>query len=183
MGRQKLFEREDVIDKALRVFLQKGYLDTSLKDLEVATDVFKAGLYSEFGDKEGIFIECVKYYFEKHATQLLLLKEPYGWENIEAFLKTAIPSASRPNSFEANAFARDIPILPDSLKPIMNENCKKMRASIQMNLKAAGLKASEVEFKADNVFSHYCGLGVLANSLSKSELEKIFVSILKILKS
>jgi AcrR family transcriptional regulator len=80
MGRNKQFERDDVTEKALQAFWRKGYVDTSLKDLEEATGVFKPVLYSEFGDKEGLFLECVRHYRKHYSGQLLLLREPLGWK-------------------------------------------------------------------------------------------------------
>ena len=57
MGRPKGFERSEVLDKALQLFWKKGFADTSLQDLEKATGVNKSGLYSEFKDKDEIFLE------------------------------------------------------------------------------------------------------------------------------
>ena len=57
MGRRKNFSREQVLEKAIPVFWQRGFSDTSLEDLERATGVNKSGLYSEFRDKEDLFVE------------------------------------------------------------------------------------------------------------------------------
>jgi hypothetical protein len=56
----------------------------SLHELEVATRVNKSGLYSEFKDKEDLFLQSLQYYLEKKG---LLTAEPLGWNNIERFLK------------------------------------------------------------------------------------------------
>ena len=62
MGRKKLFSRESVLDKSIPVFWAKGYADTSLQDLEQATGVNKSGLYSEFKDKEDLFLSSLAHY-------------------------------------------------------------------------------------------------------------------------
>ncbi len=61
MGRPKGFTREDVLLKAISVFWEKGFSDTRLQDLEQATGVNKSGLYSEFKNKEDIFLESLRY--------------------------------------------------------------------------------------------------------------------------
>ena len=183
MGRTKLFERGDVTDKALKVFWKKGYVDTSLKDLEVATGVFKPALYSEFGDKEGLFIECVKHYRANYASKRHLLVEPYGWKNIEIFLKSTAPTKEKPGCFEAAVFARDVPIVPEKLKPLLDENSAAIASAIKLNLKAVGLKPGEVEERTDSIFTIYCGLGVLAESESKVKFEQRIARALKLIKN
>src|ERR1700731_4698375 len=64
MGRPKNFSREEVLEKAMPVFWKHGFADTSLQDLERATGVNKSGLYTEFRDKEDLFVECLRHYLE-----------------------------------------------------------------------------------------------------------------------
>ena len=47
MGRPKNFSREEVLGKAMPVFWRHGFADTTLQDLEQATGVNKAGLYTD----------------------------------------------------------------------------------------------------------------------------------------
>jgi len=62
MGRAKNFSREEVLEKAMPVFWKHGFADTSLQDLERATGVNKSGLYTEFRDKEDLFLACLRRY-------------------------------------------------------------------------------------------------------------------------
>jgi len=87
MGRPKNFSREEVLDKAIPVFWHHGFADTSLQDLERATGVNKSGLYTEFRDKEDLFVACLRHYLESQGKRGLLTKEPLGWKNVETFLK------------------------------------------------------------------------------------------------
>jgi AcrR family transcriptional regulator len=61
MGRPKNFNREGVLAKALPVFWRRGFAEASLHELEVATGVNKSGLYSEFKDKEDLFMQSLHY--------------------------------------------------------------------------------------------------------------------------
>jgi len=61
--------------------------------LEVATGVNKSGLYSEFEDKEDLFVQSIRYYLENLEKKGLLTAEPLGWDNIERFLKKMNPES------------------------------------------------------------------------------------------
>src|ERR1700733_5824403 len=79
MGRPKNFSREEVLEKAMPVFWKHGFADTSLQDLERATGGNKSGLYTEFRDKEDLFVACLCHYLETQEKRWLLTKEPLGW--------------------------------------------------------------------------------------------------------
>src|ERR1700755_3408890 len=87
MGRPKNFSREEVLEKAMPVFWTRGFSDTSLQDLERATGVNKSGLYTEFRDKEDLFVACLRHYLESQEKRGLLTREPLGWNNVESFLR------------------------------------------------------------------------------------------------
>ena len=55
MGRPKGFSREEVLEKAMRVFWKHGFANATLQELERATGVNKSGLYTEFRDKDDFF--------------------------------------------------------------------------------------------------------------------------------
>jgi AcrR family transcriptional regulator len=87
MGRPKKFNREGVLEKALPVFWRRGFADASFHQLEMAIGVNKSGLYSEFKDKEDLFMQILQYYLESLEKRGLLTAELLGWNNIERFLK------------------------------------------------------------------------------------------------
>lgn len=55
MSRPKAFNCDDTLDRAMRVFWEKGYEATSIQDLVDATHVNRASLYSTYGPKRKIF--------------------------------------------------------------------------------------------------------------------------------
>jgi TetR/AcrR family transcriptional repressor of nem operon len=55
MGRKKHFVPDCVIDKAIGVFMSRGYEATSVKDLVDATGVHPGSLYNAFGSKKRMF--------------------------------------------------------------------------------------------------------------------------------
>src|ERR1700745_2659199 len=90
MGRPKNFSREEVLDKAMPVFWKHGFADTTLQELERATGVNKSGLYTEFRDKEDLFVACLRHYLESQEKRGFLTREPLGWKNVETFLKNGL---------------------------------------------------------------------------------------------
>lgn len=73
MPRRKEFEPDDVLDKAMALFWEKGYVQTSLDDLVQHTGVSLYGLYSTFGDKKELFIKVLDRY--RHSVIAGLLGE------------------------------------------------------------------------------------------------------------
>src|SRR3979490_2746911 len=78
MGRPKNFNREGVLEKALPLFWRSGFAEASLHELEVATGVNKSGLYSEFKDKEDLFMQSLQYYLENLEKKRLPNAAPLG---------------------------------------------------------------------------------------------------------
>lgn len=55
MPRQRLYDREQSLDKAVNLFWQQGFHATSLKDLEQALDMRPGSIYAAFGSKQALF--------------------------------------------------------------------------------------------------------------------------------
>ena len=100
MARNKEYSREDVLDVATRVFWVKGFKGTSVSDLVTATGLNKHSMYQEFGSKEGLFRECVDNYVLRVNSEgsSLLVRQPLGLQNIEAFFRMHIDRASTSES-------------------------------------------------------------------------------------
>ncbi len=62
MGRQRKFDEEDILFRAMELFWIRGYEATSIQHLETHLGVGKRSLYNTFGNKENLFIEALKRY-------------------------------------------------------------------------------------------------------------------------
>src|SRR5690606_40309176 len=62
MARPRTYDPDAALDRAMRLFWEKGYAGTSMADLVEATGVSRYGFYSEFGDKDALFEKCIAYY-------------------------------------------------------------------------------------------------------------------------
>ena len=62
MPREKQFNEDEAIKRFTEVFWQKGYNACSVGDLVTASGLSRSSLYDTFGDKEQLFIRCLKNY-------------------------------------------------------------------------------------------------------------------------
>ncbi|MDZ3838457.1 MAG: TetR/AcrR family transcriptional regulator [Rhodospirillales bacterium] len=81
---------EDVLDRAVKVFWQKGYEASSLDDLTAAMAINRPSLYAAFGDKAALFSRCLDRYEETiRAPMLLALAEDDVHVAMRRFLEGA----------------------------------------------------------------------------------------------
>jgi AcrR family transcriptional regulator len=162
MGRPKNFGREDVLEKAMPVFWKYGFADTSLQELERATGVNKSGLYTEFRDKEDLFVACLRHYLESQGKRGLLTKEPPGWKNVEAFLKNGpLNKGEQQGCFSVNSM-REFAILPDEAYGVITENRALLQRLLAMNIEAEKPKMAASAI-AEMVLSFFSGLCIESN--------------------
>ena len=64
-GRPREFDLDASLDRAVRVFSERGYHGTSIADLTLATGLAQGSLYKAFKDKQAIFLAA----FERYRAQ------------------------------------------------------------------------------------------------------------------
>ena len=65
MARRKEYNEEIVVEKAMNLFWRNGYESTSMHMLEKEMGINKFSIYASFGNKQGLFLECLKSYSSK----------------------------------------------------------------------------------------------------------------------
>ncbi|MDE0853184.1 MAG: TetR/AcrR family transcriptional regulator [Nevskia sp.] len=101
MGRQEHTGevRKKVVATALRLFLEKGYAQTTLREISNAAGVSYGSLYHHFDDKDGIFRELILESFEE--TQQLADRPLSGDAN--AYLRLGLKLASHIQAMSSDA--------------------------------------------------------------------------------
>jgi TetR/AcrR family transcriptional regulator, copper-responsive repressor len=162
MGRPRKFSREGVLQKALPVFWKYGFARTTLPDLEVATGVNKSGLYSEFENKEELFLACLRYYLQTRTGGAILSAEPLGWDNIQKFLEEA-PSCAfdQRGCFSVNSM-REVSGLPPEARKIIVEGRAKLKRLLKANIAAENPKM-DVDVVCDLLSVFFSGICIEAN--------------------
>ncbi|RNC86275.1 MAG: TetR/AcrR family transcriptional regulator [Winogradskyella sp.] len=62
MPRVEIFNREDVLEKAVKLFHNKGYNATSMQDLVDATGLNRSSIYNSFGSKMELYQQSLRAY-------------------------------------------------------------------------------------------------------------------------
>lgn len=62
MARQKGFDRNEALDKAMKAFWARGYEATSVQDLVDCMGINRGSLYDTFGDKHKLFLAALDRY-------------------------------------------------------------------------------------------------------------------------
>lgn len=88
MARKLEFDRELVLQKAMRLFWEKGYASTSMEDLVNTMGINRFSIYNSFGDKKALFIAALGYYQQCIFNELLkpLDSELSGLSCLENYL-------------------------------------------------------------------------------------------------
>jgi AcrR family transcriptional regulator len=172
MGRPKNFTRQEVLEKAIPIFWERGFADTSIQDLEKATGVNKSGLYSEFESKEELFVESLRHYLSQRNGGMLL-NEPLGWDNLRDFLRQSCPAGVQGGCLAVYSI-RELSVVPDEALDLVVASREKLKGLISRNIAAAAPHVDATEL-ADVVLTFFTGI-CLEQNLGKRKA----VSLVKI---
>lgn len=78
MARPKEFNRDQVVDKAMGLFWEKGYDASSVEDLVQCTGIGRGSLYDTFGDKRALYLTALDRYMETSGGSLKKLQTQEG---------------------------------------------------------------------------------------------------------
>lgn len=70
MARPTQFERDDVLEKAMQVFWDRGYNATSMASLVSITALNPGSIYAAFDSKEGLFLAAIDFYAQQSAAKI-----------------------------------------------------------------------------------------------------------------
>lgn len=97
-GRPRSFDRAGALQKAMRVFWQKGYDGASLTDLTTAMGINAPSLYAAFGCKEALFREAADLYNATEGVDIWGAIERPGTirDAVAGFLRASAIAFSQP---------------------------------------------------------------------------------------
>jgi AcrR family transcriptional regulator len=99
LGRPRAFDIDRALDRALRVFWEKGYEGTSLSDLTKAIGINRPSLYAAYGNKEALFRKALDRYVEATIAFVLdAINEPTARRVAERLLRSAADMVTNPHN-------------------------------------------------------------------------------------
>ncbi|WP_169543489.1 TetR/AcrR family transcriptional regulator [Sneathiella aquimaris] len=107
MARNKCFNREDALQKAMTAFWSQGYEATSIQDLVDCMGINRGSLYDTFGDKHSLFLAALDQYTETSVTRSSALQRDGNAKQIlteflQAFMLRNIEDKDRRGCFITN---------------------------------------------------------------------------------
>lgn len=97
-GRPREFNAEKALERALRVFWERGYEGASLRDLTEAMGINRPSVYAAFGNKERLFRRALERYAETDASYVREgLREATARRAVEKVLLGAAEALSDPS--------------------------------------------------------------------------------------
>jgi AcrR family transcriptional regulator len=182
MGRPKQFNREGVLDRAIPVFWKHGFANTTLQHLEEATGVNKSGLYSEFKDKEDLFLASLQRYAQTRGAEILTA-QPLGWGNIERFLRLGFGCDDDQRGCFAVNSMRELAGLPAEAQEIILSSQQKLTRLLMKNIEAEDPKL-DASMIADVVLTFFHGFCIAQNLKGgKASSERKIRNLMQVLRN
>lgn len=102
MGRPRQFDENAVLERAMKVFWEKGYEAASLPDLLAAMGLTRGSFYKAFKDKRSVYLAALRFYGEKVVSNAIRMLEadepPSGHERIRQLFASQIALMKTPQA-------------------------------------------------------------------------------------
>ena len=125
MARQKEFDRDEVLHKAMEVFWARGYEATSIQSLVKQMGINRQSIYDTFGDKHSLFLQSLDRYREIESRKVFAVLERPGSvkknlrQLFEEVISRAVSAEGRRGCFVGNSMSE----LAGRCKATANRTC------------------------------------------------------------
>ena len=144
MANTAKFNRREVLEKATRLFWQKGFHATSTRDIQQAIDLRPGSIYAAFGSKSGLFREVLHFYADDMTAQLhaCLAREATVLGGIRAFFRQTLLCKEGNAPSELCLLAKSLSELEDSEAELLRET-RELLAATEAQLRDLVRRAQE----------------------------------------
>ena len=142
MARALEFDYDEAIGKATRVFWEKGYSDTSLRDLLKAIGIGKGSFYNTLKSKKKLFIECLKHYNGTVGRRRAeaLFSPSSAKEGVRGLFKAVLDDLDDPRTPRVCLVARSVSsdvLAERDLKKVVQSDMSALAAALSQRLQSA----------------------------------------------
>lgn len=172
MPRVKLFNEQEVLEKAMNLFWKQGYSATSVQDLVSHLGINRASIYDTFGDKEKLFLAAFENYRNRNTKGILTFFENHqnvktGFITLfEKAIDESINDKEKKGCFVVNATTELIPG-DEQIQQILEKNRETFENLFLDYLRKGELagqfpKGKNLQAIATLLFTLYNGLKVVS---------------------
>lgn len=142
MAGKKAFDPQQVLEKAMNAFWERGYEGISIEDLVQCTGIGRGSLYDTFGDKHSLYLAALERYLVSISIQTTALLEHVGTlqevlEHLfQANIDRLLSDLARRGCFLVNASLEMAPHDPDVAQKVKAAYAGSEEAYAAMLLKA-----------------------------------------------
>ena len=180
MARQKEFDRDEVLHKAMEVFWTRGYEGTSIQDLVKHMRINRQSIYDTFGDKHSLFLQALDRYREIQSRKVFeVLERPGSMKKnlrrlFEETVARALSAEGRRGCFIGNSMSE----LAGRCKETATRTCNSVASAEKMFQKALqrGKEQGELRRVSDTravarfLYSNLQGLLLMAKATRDRKL-------------
>lgn len=192
MPRKKQYIKEEVTEKAMKVFWDNGYKATSMRMLEKEMGINLYSIYADFESKEGVFIESLKRYLDLNKVVILkkLLESKGDIDDIQQFFYDFVSSVKSGATPNGCLFANTAMEIGNTDQKIMHQldlffNLLK-DAYVRLLTKAKKKKAISNDANIDRYANYLVGateaISVIAKVLDEDKIKDYIDTSLSVLK-
>ena len=186
MARQKEFNQDEVLQKAMEVFWRRGYEGASIQDLVQHMGINRQSMYDTFGDKHALFLQALDRYRDIQSRRVFEILDRPGSvkKNVRLLFEEAVERAlseeGRRGCFVGNATSE----LAGRCKETAMRTCKSM-ASAEKTFQRALMRGTEQgEFRIRDTRAvarfFYCVLQGLVLTAKASRDRKLLNDVVKV---
>ena len=184
MAGKKQFDVETALDAAMVQFWRAGYADTSLDDLSTATGLNRSSIYSSFGDKDSLYLNCLDRYAlrygDRYERALSSAASGGPLQAIRAFFDVTLQRIADPDVPDGCLVAQTAmatPVLSPAIAARAIEAVGLQRARLRMALDAAELNDTDAENYATHITAVNQSLAVMSRARASQEQLRTIVDI------
>jgi len=187
LPRKKKYDRDDSVLKACNAFWQHGYDALGVRALEELTGLNRFAIQTEFGGKEGLFLEVLDKYTQETETHFLQPLREGGLDQIENLynqLITLLPNTAQAfGCLMVNTVVENAVLARTAIKERTDRHFKQMEGAISSALfraKTNGQIASSFDIDEAVVFlvGSTMGVQVMIRREGSIEAAKPYVEML-----